>query len=127
MATERTEALADSLCEAIASGLSIKDACEKCGVPRFDFYSWQWDVEVFSTRVARAREAQQEVLVDEMREIADSATPEDWQVKKLQIWQRQWEAGKRAPHKFGEKQELEISGPNKGPIYYGWGDQAPKV
>jgi hypothetical protein len=110
MSSGRTTALSDALCNDIASGMSIKAACEHIGIARHEFYSWQLADEEFSTRIARAREKQQDALVDDMRDIADSATPEDWQVKRLQIWQRQWEASKLAPKKYGDKQQLEHSG-----------------
>ena len=119
MATERTEALADALCNDIASGMSIKASCEHCGIPRYEFYAWQLHDEKFATRITHARAKQQDALVDDMREIADSATPEDWQVKRLQIWQRQWEASKLAPRKYGDK--LAVGGdPDAGPIRLTW-------
>jgi hypothetical protein len=73
----------------------------------------------FDARITHARAKQQDALVDEMRDIADSATAEDWQVKRLQIWQRQWEASKRAPKKYGDK--IAIGGAEDlGPVLLGW-------
>jgi hypothetical protein len=34
---------------------------------------------------------------------------------------------KLAPKKYGDRVTQEISGPNGGPIVYGWGDEKPKV
>lgn len=119
MSKARATALADSLCNDIASGMSIKAACEHNGIPRCEFYNWQLDDPAFKTRIAGAREIQQEALVDEMRDIADAATPETVNVAKLQIWQRQWEAAKRAPKKFGDK--LAIGGDaDLGPVQLTW-------
>jgi hypothetical protein len=55
--------------------------------------------------------------VDYMIDLADSATPEDFNVKKLQIWARQWKAGKRAPKKYGDRLTQEITGADGGPLH----------
>jgi ABC-type nitrate/sulfonate/bicarbonate transport system ATPase subunit len=66
--------------------------------------------EAFRTRIARAREAQQDALMDETLEMADAATAEDWQVVELRIWARQWLAAKLAPKKYGEAMLLKHAG-----------------
>lgn len=71
--------------------------------------------EEFRNAIAYAREAQQEAIIDETIEIADAATPEDYNVMKLRIWARQWRAGKLAPKKYGEKLITENTHINKGP------------
>ena len=48
--------------------------------------------------------------MDEMQALADKATPEDWQVVRLQIWTRQWTTGKLRPRKYGDKIQTEHSG-----------------
>jgi hypothetical protein len=55
----------------------------------------------FRTTIARAREAQQHAMIDDTIDLADSATPENWQVVKLRIWARQWRAAKLAPKVYG--------------------------
>jgi hypothetical protein len=64
---------------------------------------------VLRARIARAREIQQDALVDQMADIAASATPEDWQVKRLQIWTRQWMAAKLRPKVYGDRQQVEAA------------------
>lgn len=99
------------LLERIASGKAIKEACREKGMPHFVtvFRRMNTDPE-FAALMARAHEQQQDALVDEMREIADSATPETVHVAKLRIWQRQWVAMKLAPKKYGERTQVEHSG-----------------
>ncbi len=96
-------AVVEQLCAEIATGLSISKACEKLDVSRYYFYVRMGKDEEFRVLIARAREAQAAALVDEMVEMADRATPEDWQVVRLQIWTRQWYAGKCAPRSYGDK------------------------
>lgn len=73
-----------------------------------DVYHAMANDEGYRSAIARAREAQQDFCADETIELADSATPEDWQVKKLQIWARQWRAAKLAPKKYGENSSVKV-------------------
>lgn len=59
--------------------------------------------ESFRSEIARAREAQQEAEIDRTVDMADAATPDDYQVVKLRIWARQWRAAKLSPKKYGDK------------------------
>jgi hypothetical protein len=58
--------------------------------------------------IARAREAQQQAIIDATVDMADKATAEDWQVVRLRIWARQWQAAKLAPKQFGERMRHEV-------------------
>lgn len=105
------QAVVDLLIERIASGLGISEVCDMPDMPaRTTVYARMASDEVFRTRIAGAREAQQESEVDSCIEMADRATPEDWQVVKLRIWARQWRASKLAPKKYGDKLDLNVAG-----------------
>ena len=67
---------------------------------------------VFRTIITRAREAQQDAIIDETVDMADRATPENWQVVRMQIWARQWRAGKLASKVYGEKVTQEVTTEN---------------
>lgn len=97
-------AIVDEICERLVAGEGIKNIGEDTRMPsaRAIYMRMSSDAE-FSARIARAREAQQEAEVERCVELADEATAEDWQVKKLQIWARQWRAAKLAPKKYGDK------------------------
>ena len=70
----------------------------------------------FKTIIAGAREAQQDAIIESLIDMADNATPETVNVVKLQIWARQWVAAKLAPKKYGDKQAIELTGRDGGPI-----------
>jgi hypothetical protein len=70
----------------------------------------------FATAIARAREAQQDAVAENIVEMADNATVENWQVVKLRIHTRQWRAAKLAAKKYGDKVIAEHSGPDGGPL-----------
>jgi len=64
---------------------------------------WIKNHEDFRTSIAYARDEGQHVEMEKCIELADAATPENWQVKKLQIWARQWRASKLLPKRCGDK------------------------
>lgn len=90
---------------------------------------WLAEHEDFREQYARAREAQADTLADEILDIADDGV-NDWieqhgsegqpigweyngdhiQRSKLRVDARKWIAAKLLPKKYGDKQELELSG-----------------
>jgi hypothetical protein len=110
-------AVVDELCARIIAGEGIKAICRDDDMPAHrTVYERMAADEAFRTRIARAREAQQEALIDETVEMADAATVEDHQVVKLRIWARQWRASKLAPKKYGDKLDATIGNPDGTPI-----------
>ena len=110
---EWTEEMKDRIFDLIATGSSIAEIAGTQGFPvQSTFYRKMADDDEFARFIARAREAQQDHEADYCIELADSATPEDYNVKKLQIWARQWRAGKLAPKKYGDKPEIIVNNNN---------------
>jgi hypothetical protein len=114
---EWTTAITDRICELIESGKSINSFAGKKGVPSAPsiYRKMAKDAE-FAGMIAIARQAQQEHEMEKCIELADSATPEDWQVKRLQIWARHWRASRMIPKKWGDKITQEITGRDGSPI-----------
>ena len=107
----------DELCARIAEGQGVLEACATPQMPNASSVYRRMAVdEDFATRIARAREAQQDVEAERCVELADQATPENWQVMKLRIWARQWRAAKLAPRKYGDKITTELTGKDGGAI-----------
>ena len=105
--------------EILARIIGGESVVQICGVDRDDFipsertfYEHLASDADFSQRYARAREAQGHREADEIRTIADEATPENVAVARLQIDARKWRAGKLAPKVYGEKTVVEGPGPN---------------
>ena len=57
----------------------------------------------FHSRYARAREIQAEGFVDELTDLADSATPENANAARLRVETRKWIVGKILSKKYGDK------------------------
>ena len=112
-----TTAITDRICELIESGKSINSFAGKKGVPSApSIYRHMARDAEFAGMIAIARQAQQEHEMEKCIELADSATPEDWQVKRLQIWARHWRASRMIPKKWGDKITQEITGRDGAPI-----------
>jgi hypothetical protein len=109
--------VADALAERLVAGESMRQICADEDMPsQTSVYQRMARDEEFRSAIARAREAQQDAIIDSTVDLADAATPETVNLVRLQIWARQWRAGKVAPKKYGDKVTQEVSGPDGGPI-----------
>lgn len=111
---ELTKCQIEAVCDAIASGGSIAEACLEISISEPTFYRCLARDLEFAEAVKSARIAQQDREIEYCIALADKATPESWQVAKLQIWARQWRASKLAPKKYGEK--LTLAGDDDQPL-----------
>jgi hypothetical protein len=110
--------LADNICSQLAEGTSLREICRKPGMPS-DAAVRQWalqDVDGFHSRYAHARELQAEKWADELVSLSDNA--EDPQKARLQVDTRKWLLSKLLPKRYGERQTVEHTGANGGPIQY---------
>lgn len=106
----------EALCARLSAGEGLSQICAGDDMPhRSAVYLRMATDESFRTAIARAREAQQHAVIDETVDLADRATPDNWQVIKLQIWARQWRAAKLAPKQYGDKVQHTGDG-GEGPI-----------
>src|SRR5271156_6972564 len=131
-----TTELGDEICNRIADGESLRAICEDADMPdKATVFRWlsAEQHKDFRNQYIRAREAQADSLVDDILLIADDArndwmkrngenatgyqeNGEAWRRSALRIDARKWLAGKMAPKKYGDKQQLEHHGPDGGPV-----------
>jgi len=96
----------ERVCDRLISGMGMREACAPLDCPaECAVYARMAKDPEFAGIIARAREAQQHAIIDQTVDMADAATPEDWQVVKLRIWARQWRASKLAPKVYGDRLE----------------------
>jgi 5-carboxymethyl-2-hydroxymuconate isomerase len=111
--SEYTQELGDKLCSVLASGVSLRTACEAEEFPdRTTVFRWLRTYEQFRNQYARAKEEAADAFVEELIDISDGSG--DVQRDKLKVDTRKWIASKLKPKKYGEK--LEHSGPDGGPL-----------
>lgn len=129
-----TQDKADYICQELAEGRSLRKICEEDGMPSAGTVCrWLAENEQFQKQYARAREAQADVLFEEILDISDESNTttkvighgEDAeevivydsvavQRNRLRVDARKWMAGKLRPKKYGEK--LELSGDAENPL-----------
>lgn len=128
-----TQEKANTICERIAGGESLRSICQDEGLPSItSVMRWLADENnaAFRAQYARAREAQADYMAEEILSIADDGlndtyvddegrkrTDQDVIARsRLRVEARKWLASKMAPKKYGEKLQQEVSGPDGGPV-----------
>lgn len=91
----------EAICEAVASGGSVKAWCEANGMEKKTVMRWLAANPDFQEAMARARFAQADAFVDDIIHIAD--TEDDPQRAKNRIAVRQWVASKTNAVKYGDR------------------------
>ena len=121
-----TQQLADSICEQLADGKSLRTICSTQKMPgRSTVLRWLAQNNEFRRQYAHAREQQADALAEEILDIADKAvlgerlkkdgkgkvlerqTGDMVERSKLMIDARKWYAGKLQPKKYGERVALD--------------------
>lgn len=121
--SDYSDAIADTICEALADGQSLRTICLAEEMPnRATVFRWLAANETFRDQYARARDAQAEALADEILDIADDGS-NDWMERRgeeggnigwkengeamarsrLRVEARKWVAAKLLPKKYGDR------------------------
>ncbi len=121
--------VADTICERLAEGKSLNSICASDDMPhKATVFRWLSSHDEFRDQYARAREAQADVLFDEILDIANTPIEgkktkldKDGEVveiskgdmiehRRLQIDARKWMAGKLRPKVYGDKLDVGLTG-----------------
>lgn len=121
--------IADRICERIADGESLRAICSDEDMPSTSSVcKWLSLHNEFAEQYARAREAQADALFDDILIIADDGSNDFMERKSadggvdgwrengealrrsaLRVDARKWMAGKLAPKKYGDRQEIDLN------------------
>lgn len=102
---------AETICEKIADGLSLRTICDDATMPdRTTVLRWLDAHPDFAAKYARAREFQADAMDEKILSVADECTPETAQADRVKIAAYQWRASKLAPKKYGDKIITEHAG-----------------
>src|ERR1700753_2473765 len=86
-----SQQIADYICEQIALGRSLISICNEDATPsRSTVHKWIRENEAFRTDIAHAREDQADYYLDKQIEFTESATIEDYQLRKFQADNLKW-------------------------------------
>ena len=110
---------AAKVCELVAEGQSLRAACDSLGFSHCTFLDWCRDSEELANQYARAREDGCDAEFDRLQEAVEEQ-PErgpsggvdaGWVAwKRLQVDTKKWALSKKAPKKYGDKTQHEVSG-----------------
>lgn len=138
--SEFTQECADQICEHLADGRSLRDICMDADMPaRSTVFKWLGQNQTFADQYARAREAQADLMADEILEIADDSTHDtkytdsgeqpnaEWISRsRLRVDARKWLASKMAPKKYGDRIEQNHSGEIGLTVHVHRGSKSPE-
>jgi hypothetical protein len=126
-----TQEIADTICQAIADGMSLRKVCQDEDMPATaTVCRWLSENKQFQEQYAHARELQADMLFDEVLDIADDGkgdtyTDDNGEVRtnhdviarsRLRVDARKWMAGKLRPKKYGEFKAVELTGQDGAPF-----------
>ncbi|CAN7520950.1 hypothetical protein LJR071_003540 [Pseudomonas sp. LjRoot71] len=141
--TAYSDLVAAKLCAYIADGMSLRNVCKQPGMPSMTtVLRWLGDdaMAAFRMQYACAREAQADLLAEQILDIADEectmvradkhgSNDDDGEGhtevvfdstavarNRLRVDARKWLASKMAPKKYGDKLQTELTGANGGAI-----------
>lgn len=104
------------ICEMVAEGKTLRQIGEHYGVTHGAILRWVGLTPESRDQYARAREAAADLFEAEIIEAAMAASPESAPADRVKIDALKWVAARRAPKKYGDRQALEMTGANGGPI-----------
>ena len=111
--TDYSNLIVSEICEQLSEGKSLRSICKAKKLPSCStIFLWLSKYPEFSEQYAHAREAQADLLADEIISIADEPVLFAEQVarNRLRVDARKWMAGKLRPKRYGDKVEHEHGG-----------------
>jgi hypothetical protein len=126
-----TEGLADTICERLSLGESLRSICRDEAMPSQSMvFRWLASNKTFREQYAHAREAQADSWADDIVEISDDGqndtytdadgnerTNQDVIARsRLRVDTRKWLMARMAPKKYGDKITQEVTGADGAPL-----------
>lgn len=124
-----TMELAETICEQIALGNSLRAVCKQDGMPAMaSVFKWLREHDDFSEQYARACEERTEAMAEDILDIADDGTNDYIEIERsdgstyetinrevlqrsrLRVDTRKWLMSKMKPKKYGERIDMTTNG-----------------
>jgi hypothetical protein len=109
--TKFTQELADTICERIANGETLRAISRDLGFPHSTVIEWTMTNKSFSDQYAQARLKQADAYADMI--LDEAFNSHDAQIGRLRVDALKWVASKLAPKRYGDKVEVEQTGTQK--------------
>lgn len=116
-----TKELADTICNQLSEGISLRTVCSGEGMPnKQTVFRWFRENKEFCDQYARAKEESADALAEEVLELSDESSRvvlgidrsdnARVQAMKLRVDTRKWIMSKMKPKKYGDKMDLTSDG-----------------
>lgn len=115
--TKFTQELADTICERISNGETLRSICRDIKFAPSTVIEWTWNNRDFSEQYTRARLKQADAYADMILDEAFNSL--DPQIGRLRVDALKWVASKLAPKRYGDKVEVEQTGTQKVRVIIG--------
>jgi hypothetical protein len=103
----------------MCEGEALTRICEESHLPSVGtFMRHIYDTQELREEYELALRIRADTWADQVVSLADAATPADAQVARLRVDTRKWVAARLIPHRYGDRQAIEVSGPEGGPITF---------
>lgn len=112
---------ANSICDLVAEGQNLHVIGKLDGFPpRWRIYEWFKEQPDFADNYARAREDRADWRASKIDEVVAQMLNAEVEpnAARVAIDAHKWQAGKEKPKTYGDKQTVEQSGPDGGPIQH---------
>lgn len=123
--TTYTQELADSICEQLAMGISMRSIAKDPAFPAMSsMFKWLREHKDFSEQYARAKQESADAMAEDILDISDDGTNDymetddgklqyngdSVQRAKLRVDTRKWLMAKMKPKKYGDKIDMTTNG-----------------
>lgn len=108
--SEYTQERADKVCSRIVEGMSLRKLSKIEEMPGIEtIYKWLRTYPEFAEQYARAKSDQADAMAEEIMDISDNATSDNFQVARLRVDSRKWLASKFKAKKYGDATQLKLA------------------
>ena len=111
--TQYSTKLATEYCGYVATGMSLRTACQQKGMPSSGtVFNWLASYPEFVDLYARAKESAADAFLEDIQDIADKTLKGEYNAKaaKVAIDAKIWAASKLKPKKYGERLDVTSGG-----------------
>lgn len=104
------------VCEMVVEGQTVRQIADHFGVSPGTVLYWIESKPEYAEQYARARASAADMFENDIIEAAQAVTPETAAADRVKIDALKWVAARRAPKRYGDKLQQEVTGPDGGPV-----------
>lgn len=104
------------ICELVVEGHTLRKIADSFGVSPGGVLYWIESKPEYADQYARARSSAADMFENDIIEAAQFVTPETAAADRVKIDALKWVAARRAPKRYGDRIQQEVTGDGGGPV-----------